>query len=113
MAHCETFGCNLSRIDAYFASRWTFVDARGGRCALASAVHAIGRPGQALRNYSEWKWTLRSTACPECSVRETTTFVVSFSASMYRRPSGLVSTVFTTNPGSSNTTPQSFVGMER
>ena len=44
----------------------TFVDARGGRCALASAVDAIGRPVQALRNYSEWKWTMRSTACPEC-----------------------------------------------
>jgi len=44
----------------------TFVDVRGGRCALASAVHAIGQSGQGLRNYSEWKWTMRSTTCPEC-----------------------------------------------
>src|SRR5260370_31451792 len=47
------------------------------------------------------------------SVSETTTFVVSFCAIMYRRPSGLVSTLLTVNPGRSNTTPQFFVGKER
>ena len=43
-----------------------FVDARGGRCALASAVHAIGHSLHALGYYDEWKWTKRNTDCPEC-----------------------------------------------
>ena len=48
-----------------------------------------------------------------CSkVSETITFVVWLSATMYRRPSGLVSTLLTTNPGKSRTTPQSFDGKE-
>ena len=44
----------------------TFEDARGGRCALASAVDAVGRSLSVLGNYDEWKWTKRSTNCPEC-----------------------------------------------
>lgn len=44
----------------------TFEDARGGRCALASAVNAVGRSLSVLGNYDEWTWTRRSTNCPEC-----------------------------------------------
>jgi len=32
----------------------TFQDARGGRCALASAIDAIGQSPAALRSYEEW-----------------------------------------------------------
>ena len=53
-----------------------FVDARGGRCALASAVHAIGHSLHALRYSEEWKWTKRNTDCPECGSRASVAHVI-------------------------------------
>jgi hypothetical protein len=44
----------------------TFQDARGGRCALASAIDAIGQSPAAFRSYEEWIWTKRMTNCPAC-----------------------------------------------
>src|SRR5215469_15423400 len=58
----------------------------------------------------ELAWASDLTAS---SVRETTTLVFSSSATIYRLPSGLVSTILSVNPGRSNSTPQSFAASER
>ena len=54
----------------------TFKDALGGRCALGSAVHAIGHSVYSLKDYNEWKWTMRRTACPECATMATVANVI-------------------------------------
>jgi len=47
-----------------------FKDARGGRCAWASAADA------ARCGYDEWKWTKRIVNCPECALAKPVAIVI-------------------------------------
>jgi len=47
-----------------------FIDARGGRCAWASAIDATGR-GQ-----KGWSWTKRTVNCPDCGITNPAVIIV-------------------------------------
>jgi hypothetical protein len=42
------------------------IDARGGRCAWASAFDAVGHAMTATYMHEEWAWTRRIVNCPLC-----------------------------------------------
>jgi len=54
-----------------------FEDARGGRCALAAACEATGRPALALYTCDSWRWIKRLNDCPECGGKAPTAELIS------------------------------------